>query len=163
MKDMLQIRIYDQPYKLRELFLFIQIPLTLEGIKMPDNLRLPFWFYLAILCPSVYIEHHPNQHVLDNSADKISRSKLSYSITSMGGCSKPLTGIICWYGSLLFNTYDFSGSLLPLLSLAKWNKGEILLTIKPNCSVTVDFCSFKDERMPTIKPNWSLGVSLQYC
>lgn len=41
MKDMLQIRIYDQPYKLRELFLFIQIPLTLEGIKMPDNLRLP--------------------------------------------------------------------------------------------------------------------------
>lgn len=86
---------------------------------MPDNLRLPFWFYLAILCPSVYIEPHPNQHVLDNSADKISRSKLSYSITSMGGCSKPLTGIICRYGSLLFNTYDFSGSLLPLLSLAK--------------------------------------------
>lgn len=149
MKDMLQIRIYDQPYKLRELFLFIQIPLTLEGIKMPDNLRLPFWFYLAILCPVPISLHRTSPQsacIGHDSSDKISRSKLSYSITSMGGCSKPLTGIICWYGSLLFNTYDFSGSLLPLLSLAKWNKGKTLLTIKPNCSLTVDFCSFKDER-----------------
>lgn len=76
----------------------------------------------------------------------------------MGGCFKLLIGIICWYGLLLFNIYDFLGSLLFLLLFVKWNKGEILLIIKLNCSLIVDFCSFKEEMMLIIKLNWSLGV-----
>lgn len=146
LKAMLQIRIYDYPYINWQLSLIYSNTFNHWRYKnaRQSTTALLVWFGHSLPgTHPVFIEPHPNQHVLDNSPDTISRFKLPYSITSMGGCSKPLTGIICRYGSLLFNTYDFSGSLLPLLSLAKWNKGETLPTIKSRCSLTVDFCSFK--------------------